>query len=181
MKIVATLHEYASSLAFRPDGLLMLTAYQWVAQPRNQPGHAKVLVWDWHNNRVQTEISTPATRTEAEAASWRVVVSANGRYAAVFGARPAMVMIWDADLRHQIGQLPAPPDTRSVAFSHDGHRIATTDSDTAVRIWDTNRLQLVLTLADEDRHSYGLAFTRDGRLIAGRTSGGLTIWETKAR
>jgi hypothetical protein len=38
---------------------LILTAYHWIPQPRNQPGHAKAVVWDWRNNRVQTEISTP--------------------------------------------------------------------------------------------------------------------------
>jgi len=65
-----------------------------------------------------------------------------------------------------------------VSLSPDGRRIATTAADTTVRIWDAQRRQLVLTLTDDDRHAGSAVFTPDGRLIAARSSGGLTIWET---
>jgi WD40 repeat protein len=73
-----------------------------------------------------------------------------------------------------------PRDTFAVALTPDGRRIATTDpTSTAVRIWDTERRQLLMLLLDDDHHSGGIAFTPDGRLIVGRASGGLTIWETQ--
>ena len=52
-------------------------------------------------------------------------------------------------------------------------------NDSSIRIWDVDTSQLLLTLTDTDSHSSGMAFTPDGRLIAGRVSGGLTVWETQ--
>jgi WD40 repeat protein len=68
-----------------------------------------------------------------------------------------------------------------VAFSPDGRRIATAGTDNAVRVWDTERLQQLLILTDEDQHPEGLAFAADGRLIAMRALRGLTIWESKKK
>jgi hypothetical protein len=36
-------------------------------------------------------------------------------------------------------------------------------------------------LVDDDQHDNGLVFTVDGRLIASRSSGGFTIWESVKR
>ena len=81
--------------------------------------------------------------------------------------------------KREIGRLPV-TDMLLAAVSADGSRIATTDRDgTSVRVWDTDNLELLLILSDDDQHGGGIAFTPDGRLIAGRSSGGLTIWETR--
>jgi WD40 repeat protein len=101
-------------------------------------------------------------------------MSADGRHAAVGTA----VFVWDGDLGRQIGRLPVPVGTAGMAFSADGSRIATFGLDGAVRVWDTDRLQLLLTLTDDDQHA-GIAFTRDGRLVAARSTGGLTVWQTQ--
>jgi WD40 repeat protein len=93
---------------------------------------------------------------------------------------PYAVSIWEGDLSHEISRLPVSTRT-AIALSADGQRIATSHNlnDTSVRAWDTATGQLLLTLSDIDPHRGDIAFTRDGRLIAGRVSGGITIWETQ--
>jgi WD40 repeat protein len=183
MRVLATLHGYASSFVFRPDGTLLVTTYDQGWKPPGAPAPPKLILWDWQHNRVRVEMVLPATGSAFNHWNWSVKTSANGRcIALVFGgpsSTPAIVSLWDGELRHELGRLPVPPDTRLLAFSPDGRRIATTDSGKTIRIWDTDRRQLLLMLTDEDRHGYGLAFTPDGRLIAGRSSGGLIIWESK--
>jgi len=185
MSVLATLHAYASSFVFRADGALLVTTYDRDSKPPDVPKPATLILWDWQRNRVRVAIATPAPRSAYDSPFWRVAASADGRYVAlVFSgplSSPAIVSLWDGDLRHELGRLPVPPDTRLLAFSPDGQRIATTDSGKTIRIWDTDRRQLLLMLTDDDRHGYGLAFTPDGRLIAGRSSGGLIIWESKKR
>ena len=135
----------------------------------------------WRRNKLLADVPTATTRTDFENGSWRASISADGRYIAVTGARPSIVSIWDGDLRHELGRLPVPPDTSRAAFSADGRRMATTSADSTIRIWDTERRQLLLILTDNDGHGGGIAFTADGRLIAGRSSGGLTIWDSIPR
>jgi WD40 repeat protein len=112
---------------------------------------------------------------------WRIALSPDNRRIALYAPNYSQVWIWDGALRRELGRLPVPPGTRAVAFSPDGRRIATAGTDNAVRVWDTDRLQLLLILTDEDQHPEGLAFAADGRLIAIRSSGGPTIWESKKR
>ena len=180
-KVVATLRHYPSSFAFRPDGTLLLASYHWVPQLAGAPGHARVMIWDWRHDKVLADVPTAPTRTDFENGSWRASISADGRFIALTGARPKIVSIWDGDLRQELGRLPVPAGTLRAAFSADGRRIATTSADSTVRIWDTERRQLLLILTDDEGHDGGLAFTTDGRLIAGRSSGGLTIWDSVRR
>ena len=56
----------------------------------------------------------------------------------------------------------------------------------SIRVLLVDDQQLVRTgfrmiLADEEEHLGGLAFAADGRLIAKRSRGGLTIWDSKRK
>jgi WD40 repeat protein len=55
----------------------------------------------------------------------------------------------------------------------------TTRNDTTVHVWDLTRRRPLLVLGDDDTHQGGIAFTPDGRLVATRSSGGLTVWQTR--
>jgi WD40 repeat protein len=167
-KTLAILHENPAGFAFRPDGTLLVASRPEFVAGR-AARQAMFRVWDWRTNTTREAVS-PAVG----GAVGRLDMSADGRHAAVGTA----VFVWDGDLGRQIGRLPVPVGTAGMAFSADGSRIATFGLDGAVRVWDTDRLQLLLTLTDDDQHA-GIAFTRDGRLVAARSTGGLTVWQTQ--
>ena len=130
-----------------------------------------VRIWDRRFKRV---IKTIDRLSDAGSSpiSWNVVISPDGEYIALVGDG---VWIWDGELNDEIGRLPV-QGTPKVAFAGP-NRIAVVTSDPVVRVWDLSRpFQQVLVLKDIEGHSSGVAFTPDGRLIAGRTSGGFTIW-----
>jgi WD40 repeat protein len=160
-------------LVFRPDGSLLVIS----REDQLATGATKALIWDWQKNMVRAQRAIPLLDDFVDAA-----MSANGRTVA-FLVNPTanLVSIWDGDLQGEISRLPVPPGTQRVALSSGGDRLVSAGRDNAVRIWDVAHRQLLLILPDDDQHSGGLAFTADGRLIAARSSGGLTIWETKPR
>jgi serine/threonine protein kinase/WD40 repeat protein len=168
----------AGDVQFRPDGLLYVTS---VRNRQRVPQTRAVMVWDWRANRVltlHTRSAVSATNVRLPPLYW--AVSADGRRVALTGFVPDAVSIWDAQLTREVSRLPASGGTL-IAFTADGRRIATAhpQNDPAVRVWDTETGQLLLTLTDIDSHRGDIAFTSDGRLIAGLVSGGITIWETR--
>jgi WD40 repeat protein len=173
--ILATLHEPPTSMVFRADGSLVIAAEPPLfGESVNTPPPVRVVNWDWRKNIVRAEASVPNAN-----AAFRVVTSGDGRVVALCCGRPAAAWIWEGDLRGKPRRLTLPFGTEWVALNSDGSRLASSDLDSTVRVWDIKRGQLVLNLQDDDLHTGDLAFTPDGRILAGRASGGLTIWETQ--
>jgi WD40 repeat protein len=96
----------------------------------------------------------------------------------------ATVSVWDAGTgrRLYVCEGGLDPGFRDVFFSSDGKELVTADS-TGVRVWDaaTGReaLQGRRTLADRDRALSSLAFSPDGKYLAGAAAfkGEVAVWD----
>jgi WD40 repeat protein len=66
----------------------------------------------------------------------------------------------------------------SVAFSHDSRRLAaSSNGQEAVKLWDTETRQEVLTLSGEGSQFFSLKFSSDGRCLLAVNSVGLAhLW-----
>jgi WD40 repeat protein len=181
LKQLATVEmlQTPTELLFRDDEtLIVLMESQQVWFPPTV-----LSIWNWRTNSVLAELD-PRPLVGSDNVLWRFALSPTGRRIALilhkFGT-PSTVSIWDSDLKAEVGRLP-PGDYAALAFSHDGRRIVSVGSEeNAVRVWDAERFRLLLTLPDTDSHRGGVAFTRAGQIIAGRTGGGFTIWDTQIR
>jgi len=156
------------NLTFLPDGAIRIRYSSGVTSAR----FVSVRTWDWRSKRTLEFQERPLPVYMA---------SADGQRIAIRDDVTGLVTIWDSTRTREIGRIPVPSLGGTLALSPDGRRaaVASATNDPSIRIWDVDTSQLVLTLTDTDSHSRGMAFTSDGRLIAGRVSGGLTIWETQ--
>jgi hypothetical protein len=86
MKTQAILHEYASTLAFRPDGLLMVVStprYVPVAQRVPGPDQTKVRIWDWRHGVVRRTLPVPVVGSNTLTGVWWLAMSADGHRVAL--------------------------------------------------------------------------------------------------
>jgi WD40 repeat protein len=167
----------ATDMVFRDEDTLIISTQD---PARKTP--SVIRVWNWRTNQVLRRV-VPRPVVGQDTVSWWLTLSPDARRIALISRGPGLsiVSLWDGDLKVEVGRLP-PGDFLALAFSADGRRIVSVSAqEIAVRVWDAERFRLLLTLPDTDTHSGGVAFTRAGQIVAGRTGGGLTIWETQIR
>ena len=172
--------QVATALWFRPDGALVVAASAEPPLGEIRPWDATFQLWNWRGNRLLKVVQAP---WKTYSGDWRIVGSEDGTRLVMWGAlRPGSVSIWDGSLTREVGRLPVDDvESHQIAISPDGRRIATANRGNLIRVWDTERQQLLLTLQDTEGHFWGgVAFSAD-RLVACRASGGLTIWDTRIR
>jgi WD40 repeat protein len=93
------------------------------------------------------------------------------------------VRVWDAATGDLKRTFTHSMQFGAVAFSPDGKRLAA-GAFREAKIWDVNTWKLVHTLKDPIGGVNGLAFSRDGKLLASSSSwfgkGEVRLWETRA-
>ncbi|GAA2262540.1 MULTISPECIES: WD40 repeat domain-containing protein [Kitasatospora] len=120
-----------------------------------------------------------AVNTEGTAA---VAFAPNGRVLATHGRRS--LQLWDVADPHHPKLLSGTPDgtdtAYSLAFSPDGHTLATGSDKGAAQLWniaDPARPVPVRTLSADSKEITGVAFHPDGRILATASTGGsVRLW-----
>ena len=156
-----------NGVAFSSDGHTLATAG---AGPSGEASGA-VLLWDTRTHKQLGQIVT-----SREGPALGVTFSPDGHTLATegdntYGVDPGPVLLWDTRTPDKPGQPLAGRrelgNANGVAFSPDGHTLATVEYDGAVLLWDTRtpgkRDQLV---SGNEGSVYGVAFSRDGQTLA---------------
>ena len=161
------------SVAFAPDGQRLASA--------GQDGAVKV--WD-----IGTGAELAGFRGHKDALRC-VCFSPDGRRIAS-GGLDATVRIWDSrtgaaqlelkghKTHEDVAGSREPLAVWSVAFSPDGHRIASSSSDRTVRVWNAATGNEILTFRGHAERAYCVAFSPDGQRIASADrSGTVELWD----
>ncbi len=123
----------------------------------------------------------------------RVIFSPDGKYVLAPRNRPSakgvfVLGVWDARTGKEMAALPDDPQRvehtgaiTSVAFSSDGHTLATSSWDHSIRLWDFATRRRVATLHGHLNEVWSIAFSADGKsIVSGAKDGGLNLWPIRA-
>ncbi|KAF8837122.1 WD40 repeat-like protein [Paxillus ammoniavirescens] len=165
--------NWIRSVAMAPDGSVFASGSE----------DGTVRFWDGTNGN---EIGEPIdTHSTGSAGVWGLAFSPDSRRVATTGNRT--VQIWDVLTRASVTEplrIPGGGDY-TVAFSHDGSRIAVDAGHGSVGVWDSASREVVFdSLKGHTKDVFWTAFTPDGRqLVTASDDGTICRWdmETGAR
>jgi len=158
-------------LAFSPDGRLLLTGL----------GDRDLIVWDtstWQERFTLRGHRCGLTQCAAFRPDGRQLASASCRV--WDDSDDCEVIIWDLERHTAVHTMHGlGGGAISVAFSPDGHRLATGGAgDPTIKIWDVSSGQEALTLRGHREAVNGLAFSSDGyRLFSVSADHTVRVWD----
>jgi WD40 repeat protein len=161
-----------TSVAFSPDGRLLASAGCETAEL----GPAEVKVWEADSGRERVRLSGRFWRVGSLAfhpngqrlvtASGSPLPKAKGGVVIAVG-EGGEIKLWDVTTGRQVGAVSGPTSgVASVAFSPDGHYIASADVDGGVWLAETATGRKALHLSGHNSFVTGVAFSPDGRRLA---------------
>ena len=159
---IATLREGTlfRTVAFSPDGQLLATG-----------GWMHVKLWDV---RRRMEIATLQHDQEVQT----VAFSSDGEFLAVGDSSregSGTVKVWDVKSRQVVATLEEDMVVvRSVTFSSDDRYLASSHYNGEVKVWNVSDWELLHTIPRAG--DYDIAFSPDGKMIAGTGNGYVNLW-----
>jgi RNA polymerase sigma factor (sigma-70 family) len=151
-------------MAFSADGKTL------VLQCNDSTAH----VWD-----VPSRTEKLASRASPEDFGGSVALSPDGTVLATAPHAGKRVRLWDTRTLKELPPLQEQPEkwVRPMTFSPDGKVLAVTYGDPTVRVWDLATRKKVRQLQGKDYYVDHLAFSADGKTLAGADGYGATLWD----
>lgn len=159
-------HVYSvSGVAWSPNGKLLASC-----------GIYSVRIWNGETGEPVKELKNPPL--DLRSGTYGIAWSPDGTRIAASCAQ-GITRLWDVETETLISQASEHEGNAiAVAFSPDGLVYATAGGDGFVRVWDGETGTSLLSLKCGDRVAgfFGLAFSRDGNLLAAGSHQTLRIW-----
>jgi WD40 repeat protein len=162
-------------LAMSPDGERVLSGGQRDKTPK---------LWDVASGQlVRTLEGHPERwRDRADPTPWINAVGISPDGTRLLSSDGKEIRLWDAESGQLVSTLMPHASTRWAIFSPDGKRLATAgkgaDRNDSVKVWDPGSGELIHSL--NDGHAVRLAFSPDGRILAGGMGNSVFLWDSFA-
>jgi len=183
---------FINSVAFSPDSRTLATASLY---------ESIVRIWNVETGALEATLAHEKECEYGETLVWSVAFSTDGRTIAT-ATSCRQVYLWDAETKkirmtlidprlsqtvsvrsqgHWVDQIQTASHASkvyAVAFSPDGHTLATAGAEGSAKLWDMPTGKLKFTLEPAEK-AYPLAFAPDAKILA--TSGGSTVrlWDAR--
>jgi RNA polymerase sigma factor (sigma-70 family) len=154
-------------LAFSADGKTLVL----------QCNDSTVHVWD-----VARRSEKIASRSSAADFGGPIAISPDGTVLANAPSLGKRVRLWDTRTFEELPPLASQPDqaVRPMTFSPDSKVLAVTYGKPAVRLWDLATRKELPPLQGKDFYVNHVAFSADGKALAGADGYGATVWDLPA-
>ena len=146
--------------------------------------HGKCDVWDIVNRRQIAEFES-TTKAKFSGDGSKLFITKGGSYDSDGIVEKTSYLIWDIATQSEIASM-VPIDERIVVypnnllFSQDGSMLVTADEIGTVDVWETEaKMQSRPLTKGFTRAFTALAFSDDGKTLAGGSSGNIHLWRTE--